>query len=249
MTPEERSLLEDLFARLRRNESAARDPEAEAMITEQIQQQPHAAYFLAQSVLVQEAALREAEKKINALSGGKAGSATSFLGDPAARGPWGERVSSSEPPPRQPMRFGSGGQNRPQGEAFGYQQQAGGPQSQPAQAYAAPGGGGSFLRNAAQTAVGVAGGVLAAEAISSMFSHGGGLGGYAPAGYGGDETIIENQTINEYGEQPRDEQDVADDQPLEDGDDLQDASYDDQGFDDDGGADDGFADDGGYDDI
>ncbi len=67
-------------------------------------------------------------------------------------------------------------------------------------------GGSGFLGSALTTAAGVAGGVLAADAISSMFSpHGYGMGGFGGGGFGGggwggggvSETVINNN----YGDQ------------------------------------------------
>ncbi|MEF3366943.1 DUF2076 family protein, partial [Methylocystis sp. 9N] len=111
------------------------------------------------------------------------------------------------------------------------------PQAEPA--------GGSFLKGALGTAAGVAGGVLLADGIRSLFSHGGyggmsnlGIGsGFAPAG----DTIINNY----YGDQGG-TQDAGYDAGFGDNAGFQDADYGgDASFDDDGGFDSGG--DGGFD--
>ena len=60
MSPEERQMLADLFERIRANASASRDPQAEAFINDAVRAQPYAPYVLAQTVLVQQQALRAA---------------------------------------------------------------------------------------------------------------------------------------------------------------------------------------------
>jgi uncharacterized protein len=83
MTPQEREVIESLFQRLSRAAAQAgpRDPEAEALIQQRFQSMPGAAYYMAQTLLVQERALQEAEAR---LGGGQQGS---FLpgGGPAYR--------------------------------------------------------------------------------------------------------------------------------------------------------------------
>jgi hypothetical protein len=62
-------------------------------------------------------------------------------------------------------------------------------------------GGSGFLGSALTTAAGVAGGVLAADALTSMFSgHGGGFGGggFGGGGFGGGDVVNET-VVNNYG--------------------------------------------------
>lgn len=66
MTPEERSLIDDLFRRLRDAEVQPRDPEAERLIRDAVQHQPNAVYYMAQAVLFQQQALAAAQQKIEA---------------------------------------------------------------------------------------------------------------------------------------------------------------------------------------
>jgi uncharacterized protein len=65
----DRQAIEDLFRRLKDAEKAGgpRDPEAEELIARLVSRQPAAAYYLAQTVLVQQWALNSAHDKIEAL--------------------------------------------------------------------------------------------------------------------------------------------------------------------------------------
>jgi hypothetical protein len=192
MTPQERQLLADLFERVRSTATAPRDPEAEAFIDEAVRAQPYAPYALAQTALVQQHALEAASRRIaelEARAGGAAAQPTSFLGNlgrslfggaPAAAPRPGYGPGAYTPPP-------------PPGPAPYPQQQpayAPPPPAGPWGAPAAPARGG-FLANAMTAATGVAGGLLAANAIESLLGGGrGGLfGGQTVGGLGGGETV------------------------------------------------------------
>ncbi len=69
MTPQERQLVDDLFDRLSKMESAARDPDATAAIAQGLRVAPNAIYPLVQTVLVQDEALRRANSRIQELEG------------------------------------------------------------------------------------------------------------------------------------------------------------------------------------
>lgn len=212
MTPEERTLLNDLFQRLRQAENQPRDPDAERFIRETIQAQPAAPYYMAQSLLVQEHALTTAQQRIAELERqvkeaqerpqGGAG-VGSFLGNalgfgrrdeprpapqpgPQPGGPWGA--------PAQPPAYAQPQAARPGpwgGAPGGYAAPAPAPGFAPQQA-----GGGSFMGGALQTAAGVAGGMLAASAISSLLHSNSSPFGAAAASHGmlpsNSETIINN---------------------------------------------------------
>lgn len=236
MSPEERQLLVGLFERTKSAAGAPRDQEAEAFINSEIKAQPAAPYLLAQTVIVQDQALQGANARIEELEA---------------------RVKELESKPASGGFLGGlfGGGQRP--SASGYAPQGGqrpngpwgAPPPAPPQGYAAPQAGadsGGFLRGALGTAAGVAGGVLLADGIRNLFSHGGmggmgnlGIGaGYTPAG---DTTVINNY----YGDEPggASQQADFDNAGYDDaGDVMQDADYDDGGFDDgfDSGGDGGF---------
>jgi len=67
MTPQERQLVDDLFDRLSKTESAPRDPQAVTAISEGLRKAPSAVYALVQTVLVQDEALRRANDRIQEL--------------------------------------------------------------------------------------------------------------------------------------------------------------------------------------
>ena len=208
MTPNEKALIEDLFSRLRSNTGGQRDGEAEQLIAGEMQKTPGAAYALAQTVLVQDQALRQAHEQLKAAQQQAAQQQTAQPAQPAPQPAQGGGFLD-----RLGLGGGQGG-NTPAGADPG-------------------GGGGGFLRGAFQTAAGVAGGALLFEGVRSLFSggHGGGFGGpWGGSSFlgGGNEQPVVNETIiNDYsGDRDRD-------RPSDD-DGYRDASFDDDsGFDND----------------
>ncbi len=161
------------------------DPAADALLAELFQRYPEARYRMTQLAFVQEHALAEASNQINALQS-QLRQIQAQQTQQAQPSPWG--TPTAQPQPQRGF-FGGlfgGGQPQPQPQ---YQ-----PQNQPQYqqpAYAppppqyAPGyqpgmfqrQGSGFLGSALTTAAGVAGGMLAANAIEGMFSgHGMGMG-------------------------------------------------------------------------
>lgn len=67
MTPEERTLITDLFDRMRRQRLSEVDGDAAALIAREVRDNPDAAYQLVQSVIVQNMALERAEGRIRDL--------------------------------------------------------------------------------------------------------------------------------------------------------------------------------------
>ena len=69
MQREEQQLIEGLFSRLKQAESqtVARDAAAEQLINQHLQAQPGAPYYMAQAILIQEAALKKLNEKVSAL--------------------------------------------------------------------------------------------------------------------------------------------------------------------------------------
>ncbi len=144
------------------------DPEADALIGDLLARHPEARYRLAQTAFVQEHALAAAQERITAL---QAQLAAHPAAPPAAAhggffsGLFGAGAAQSAPqPPYAP--------------------------SAPPPPYTAPGyqpglfqrGGSGFLGSALTTAAGVAGGVVAGNALMSLFSPHAGFGG---GGFGG----------------------------------------------------------------
>jgi hypothetical protein len=193
MTPQERDLIESVFTRLAQTAGAPKDSEAQALIAERIRAMPDASYCLVQAVLVQEEYLKQAQARITELEQRLAASPSSGQGGflNTASNPW---VSSSPRPQQQQQQ-----QQQPYQQPA-YQQPV--PQSSP---WGMQPSGGGFFRQAATAAAGVAGGILVAEGISSLFSGnhggiGGGFGGFDPTnGHGtGQPQVVENIVENNY---------------------------------------------------
>src|SRR5580704_16465167 len=184
MTPQERQLIDELFDRLAKLESAPRDPDAVAAIADGLRNAPNAVYPLVQTVLVQDEALKRANARIQELEAGGAGTqhpSGGFLvsmreavfGQDHPRG----SVPNVPPPANRPV-WNSGqvmqqaqspGQYNPPGQYSPPGQYNQAPYGQPYGAPQAPiGGGGSFLGTAAATAAGMVGGSLLLGSIRSM---------------------------------------------------------------------------------
>ena len=160
MQNEEQRLIEGLFQRLKQAEqqSGTRDGQADRLIAEFVRQQPSAPYYMAQSILIQEAALKRLHAQIQDLQ-----NEVASLKNSQQSGN-GSFLSSL---------FG-GGKSQPQQPANNWnnapQQQP--PQQQAAPTYAQPASrAGGFMAGALQTAAGVAGGVGLADMLTSMFHH------------------------------------------------------------------------------
>lgn len=179
MNSEEQSLIDGLFARLRDAEAqtAPRDADAEAQINRHLVQQPAAPYYMAQAMLIQEAAIKRLDQRVKELEAQQARaqeqrpSSGGFLA-----GLFGGGQSQEQRAAQAQQRPDGWGQTRfsqPGGNAaYANNPGASNPNDfRPAQpAQAAPQGGG-FLRGALQTAAGVAGGVMVADLLTSMFHH------------------------------------------------------------------------------
>jgi uncharacterized protein len=124
MNQADRAAIEGLFQRIARvaQRSGPRDRGAEALIQSEIGAQPAAPYYMAQTIIMQEKALNEAQQRVEELEGREQ---EGFPRRGAAAGPW-----------------------------------AGSPFQ--------PGGG--FLAGAAQTAMGVAGGVLLGNMLADWLT-------------------------------------------------------------------------------
>lgn len=157
MTPQERQLVDDLFARLASLESAPRDPDAVRAIQDGLRQAPSAVYALVQTVLIQDEALKRADERIRQLEGGADNAGGGFLDQMRDT-----LLGRSDQPPR--------GSVPSTGSRWGQPQAPSSPMA--AQAAPAPGErGGSFLGTAAAAAAGVIGGSLLMNSIGSMFGH------------------------------------------------------------------------------
>jgi hypothetical protein len=185
MQSEEQRLIEGLFQRLQKaeQETGARDSEADRQIQAFIRQQPSAPYYMAQSILIQEAALKRLHQQVqqlesevaelkNAAPAQSGGFLSNLFGGGASRAsrpqqpsaaPWGNGGQQTPPPgygQTPPPGYNGYAQTPPPGYN-GYAAQ---------QPPMAPSGGG-FMAGALQTAAGVAGGVVLGNMLTSMFHH------------------------------------------------------------------------------
>lgn len=163
----EQRVISDLFSRIQQAEagSGPRDAEAERLIQECIAKQPAAPYYMAQAMLVQEAAIKRLNEQVNALQ---------------------QQVTQLQSQPRQSSGgflaglFGGGSETRPTSASNSGSQPIPGAANYANNGYAnnnyannsyaaAPSRSGSFLSGALQTAAGVAGGVVIADMLTGMF--------------------------------------------------------------------------------
>lgn len=255
MSPEERQLLQGLFERIQNAGSAPRDKDAEAFIQDAVRALPYAPYLLAQTVIVQDQALRAANERLQQLEtqvhdleqhaapqqqggGGFLGGLGSLFGggQPSQPSPgWNQAPRAPSPgwgqqAPQQNYGQQGGPWGAPQGGGFGGPQGGFGGQQ-----------GGGFLKGALGAAAGVAGGVLLADSIKGLFGGSNnplgiaaGVPGIDQGLGGGRETIVNNY----YGDDALRQQDAQQDAD-QDQDDAQDAADYGSDF---GGGDDGSTD-------
>jgi hypothetical protein len=160
MDHNDRQAIEGLFGKLGQAAQAQphRDPEAEALIAALIARNPGAAYYLAQTVMVQEQALNAAQEQMEQMQ---------HQPQPQQGGGlFGRLFGGSQPQAPRPMA------HRPQSAAYGQTRQGYGQSPQGGSPWNSgrPSGGGGFMAGAAQTVMGVAGGVLLGNAIGGMFA-------------------------------------------------------------------------------
>ncbi|WP_160351054.1 DUF2076 domain-containing protein [Bordetella sp. 15P40C-2] len=143
MNEQDRNAIESVFNRIREVEKQApqRDPEAEQLIRQELQKNPGSAYYLAQTVLVQQEALKTAQARLQELE-----KAPAQASRPATTPPTGFGRSAA---PREPAKSGM---------TTGFGRSA-----------ASPAGGG-FMAGAMQTALGVAGGMMLGNLLGNLFT-------------------------------------------------------------------------------
>jgi len=203
MTNEERDIINQFIARVSGAQAPAQpalggsvpatvapalppvDREADALIGELFTRYPEARYRLTQLAFVQEHALVEAQNRIQRLEwelqqAQQAAQQRPGAGGGFFSGLFGGRPQSAPPPQ------GGPGPAWNQGPQPTYQQAAPPPQYAPGYQpgmFQRPGSG--FLGSALTTAAGVAGGMMAANALMGLFSGSHGYGGGGFGGYGG----------------------------------------------------------------
>ena len=211
MDRNEQQAIQDLFEQLANVErqSPPRDAEAEAYIREQIARLPGAAYYMAQTIVMQGRALDDAQVRIEELERQVAPQQSS-----------GGLFSGIFGDSRQPSRS-AGSVPHVGGAAPTAPQQ---PWAQPTQPPPQPASGG-FLAGAAQTAMGVAGGVLLGNAIEGMFGRGEAAAAHPQA----NDSDVHNTTSNDAGS---DGHDSGAAEPPADDSEADDTGFDNSGSDD-----------------
>ncbi len=196
MTPQERQLIDELFDRLAKVESAPRDADAMSAIMQGLRNAPNAIYPLVQTVLLQDEALRRAAERIQQLEQqdqaqerGQSGGFLDSMRDKLfgqSNQPRGS-VPNVPPPVTESRPVWNSGQVLQQSQGQGQYEQGYGQQGYGQGGYGGPGygqgpygggpqspfgGGGSFLGTAAATAAGVVGGSLLMNSIRGMMGGG-----------------------------------------------------------------------------
>ncbi len=217
MTNEERDLISQFVARVGGNAAGGFsravptsqpalppiDPEADRFIADQFASHPEARYRVTQMAVVQEAALAEAANRIQRLQAelqavrqqpAQPAQSKGFLGGLFGGG------GGSQAPQGQPAWNQGAGQQQQYTAANAVPPPQYPPNMQPGMFGRAGAGGSGFLGSALTTAAGVAGGMVAGNALMDLFSghHGGGMFG-GGEGFGGGmpgETTI----VNNYGD-------------------------------------------------
>lgn len=198
MTPQESQLIQELFDRLAKLENSPRDAEAARAIADGLRRAPNAPYALAQTVLVQDEALKRADARIRELEAqfgiepGQPAQPAGFL-DNMRDALFGKQDNKGSVPS---VRAPAGGVAPPSGVTGGISPtraaptRSGGVWGHPAppqpggwsggaapmQAQAQPAGagtpmGGSFLGTAAAAAAGAIGGALLMNSFRGMFGN------------------------------------------------------------------------------
>lgn len=159
MQTEEQRLINGLFSRLKDTEqkTGPRDRQAEQQISQYIHAQPAAPYYMAQALIIQEAALKQMDQRVKELENQAAQLQQNNAGQQGSGG----FLAGL---------FG-GGNRTPQAPQPTQQNNAAWGNPQYSQPQAAPSRAAGFLGGALQTAAGVAGGVVLADMLTGMFHH------------------------------------------------------------------------------
>jgi hypothetical protein len=180
MTPQEQQMLQGLIQRVNQTQLQEKDFDAEEMLQQTLGRNPDALYILAQTLLVQQYALDQAQKQLEQLRQQQAQQpqrSSSFLGNLLGRDD-SPRATPPPPPPYSAPQYAT---------APGYVPAFGAPQS------------GGFLRSAMQTAAGVAAGALAFQGIESLMHGFGHTAGYG-SNFGGFDSERPEIINNYYGD-------------------------------------------------
>lgn len=180
MTPDEKQMIQDFFARLASQKSVDKDGSAEALIAQEMRRNPDAAYLLVQTALVYEHQMGELEEHVRDLEqqlednrSAAPTSSGSFLGGRLGQGRSSQsnqddgagyaRLRNNQRPADEDARPAAG-------RASPWSAQAPSAAAQPVKQ--APAQGGGFFRSAMATAAGVAGGMMLGDGLRGLFGGG-----------------------------------------------------------------------------
>jgi hypothetical protein len=151
MDSRDQHAIDELFRKIEgvQRQAGPRDAEAEAYLRAHLAQNPAAAYYMAQTIIVQEQALNAAQRRIEELE-------NSTVPSRSGGGLLDSLFGGGRHAPTHPSRRSGGAYGQPWGPSRGIGM--GGM------------GGGGFLAGAAQTAMGVAGGVVLGNMLADMLS-------------------------------------------------------------------------------
>ncbi len=188
MTDEERDLITRFIERVAGAQTQGQplppiDPDADKLIADLFTRHPEARYRITQMAVVQEHALAEAQNRINRLQWELTQLHQAQAAPPPGASPW--SAPGAAPPQSRGFLSGlfGGGTARP---AAPPQYAPPPPQYPPGYSQGMfPPQGTGFLGSALRTAAGVAGGVVAADALMSLFSGSHMGGGFGGGGFGG----------------------------------------------------------------
>ena len=174
MQSEEQRLIDGLFGRLKEAETKTgpRDLQAEQQINQHIREQPSAPYYMAQAMIIQEAALKQMDQRVKELEAQVAQLQQTANGQQSSGGFLAGLFgggSRSTPSPREQYQAQqqntAAWNNAQQGATHSRSSQ---PMPNRSRRHLRAGG---FLGGALQTAAGVAGGVVLADMLTGMFRH------------------------------------------------------------------------------
>lgn len=170
MKDEEKNLIENLFHRLKNTEmnSFERDNSADELIQKLVKNQPSSSYYMAQTILIQETAIKkmsvkieELKKRIEILKTEESNQKPSFLSNFFKKNPTSQTLSHDN-------KIWKNKENNLQSHCSNPTMSSPTAQSIPIVSGNRSGG---FLSNALQTATGVAGGMILGNMLMNVFNH------------------------------------------------------------------------------
>ena len=224
MTPQEQEMIDGLISRIRTTPAQTKDTAAEQRLQKGLAGYPDSLYVLAQTVLVQQYGLGQAQSQMEDLK--QQNAALQEQLQQAAQAPkatggsflshiFGSGADPSAPPSPGSTQYAPVNSGSYPSQNYPPQNYPSGGYPPPPASYPAPsgggglfggGGGGGFLQGAMRTAAGVAAGEMAFRGIEDLFHGFGGGGGGGERGFtglgggAGGETVVNNYYDGDRGD-------------------------------------------------